>query len=48
MYLQEVISRKNCVQVVACSKGYLHITVMLSKVYGPESQLPPPALGGWL
>ena len=32
------------VQVVACSKGYLHITVMLSKVYGPESQLPLPAL----
>ena len=32
------------VQVVACSKGYLHITVMLSKVYGPESQLPLPVL----
>ncbi len=36
------------VQVVACSKGYLHITVMLSKAYGPESQLPLPALGGGL
>jgi hypothetical protein len=36
------------VQVVACSKAYLHITVMLSKAYGPESQLPLPALGGGL
>jgi hypothetical protein len=34
------------VQVVAWSKGYLHITLMLSKVYGPDSQLPLPALGG--
>jgi hypothetical protein len=36
------------VQVVACSKSYLHITVMLSKVYDPESQLPLPVLGGGL
>jgi hypothetical protein len=36
------------VQVVACSKVYLHIIVMLSKVYGPESQLPLPALGSRL
>jgi hypothetical protein len=36
------------VQVVECSKGYkgyLHISVMLSKVDSPESQLPLPVLG---